>query len=95
MRKIQKARSYVFWGNLALSVWYNRLIDSYLPRCMTFRLFQNAPMLSGGILRVSVRYRYSLSVVDGDGEDRDGRAGHGVVAYAGDRVAGRGETAVA
>ena len=41
---------------------------------MTFRLFQNAPMLSGGILRVSVRYRYSLSVVDGDGADRDGRA---------------------
>lgn len=75
---------------------------------MTFRLFQNAPMLSGGILRVSVRCRYSLSVfavgircrcslsvVDGDGVDRDGRAGHGVVAYAGDRVAGRGETAVA
>ena len=52
-------------------------------------------MLSGGILRVSVRYRYSLSVVDGDGENRDGRAGHGVVAFAGDRVAGRGETAVA
>ena len=75
---------------------------------MTFRLFQNAPMLSGGILRVSVRYRYSLSVfaigiccryslsvVDGDGEDRDGRAGHGVGASAGDRVAGRGESAVA
>ena len=41
---------------------------------MTFRLFQNAPMLSGGILRVSVRYRYSLSVVDGDGVDCDGRA---------------------
>ena len=38
-------------------------------------------MLSGGILRVSVRYRYSLSVVDGDGEDRDGRAGHGVGAH--------------
>ena len=37
----------------------------------------------------------SLSVVDGDGVDRDGRAGHGVVAFAGDRVAGRGETAVA
>ena len=35
-------------------------------------------MLSGGILHVSVRYRYSLSVVDGDGVDRDGRAGHGV-----------------
>lgn len=62
---------------------------------MTFRLFQNVPMLSGGILRVSVRCRYSLSVVDGDGVDRDGRADHGVVAYAGDRVAGRGETAVA
>ena len=62
---------------------------------MTFRLFQNAPVLSGGILRVSVRYRYSLSVVDGDGEDRDGRAGHGVGASTGDRVAGRGETAVA
>lgn len=38
-------------------------------------------MLSGGILRVSVRYRYSLSVVDGDGEDRDGRADHGVGAH--------------
>ena len=38
-------------------------------------------MSSGGILRVSVRYRYSLSVVDGDGEDRDGRADHGVVAH--------------
>ncbi len=75
---------------------------------MTFRLFQNAPILSGGILRVSiryryslsvfavgVRYRYSLSVVDGDGEDRDGRAGHGVVASAGDRVAGRVATVVA
>lgn len=35
----------------------------------------------GGILRVSLRYRYSLSVVDVDGEDRDGRAGHGVVAH--------------
>ena len=51
-------------------------------------------MLSGGILRVSVRYRYSLSVVDGDGEDRDGRADHGVVAYAGDRVAGRADYGV-
>ena len=38
-------------------------------------------MLSGGILRVSVRYRYSLSVVDGDGEDRDGRADYGVGAH--------------
>ena len=44
---------------------------------------------------MSVRYRYSLSVVDGNGVDCDGRAGHGVVAYAGNRVAGRGETAVA
>ena len=51
-------------------------------------------MLSGGILRVSVRCRYSLSVVDGDGVDRDGRAGHGVGAFAGDRVAGRGELSV-
>ena len=48
---------------------------------MTFRLFQNAHMLSGGILHVSVRYRYSLSVVDGDRVDRDGRAGHGVGAH--------------
>ena len=48
---------------------------------MTFRLFQNAPMLSGGILRVSVRDRYSLSIVDGDGVDRDGWAGHGVGAH--------------
>ena len=30
---------------------------------------------------MSVRCRYSLSVVDGDGVDRDGRAGHGVVAH--------------
>ena len=44
---------------------------------------------------MSVRCRYSLSVVDGDGVDRDGWAGHGVVASAGDRVVGRGETAVA
>ncbi len=51
-------------------------------------------MLSGGILRVSVRCRYSLSVVDSDGEDRDGRADHGVVAYAGDRVAGRADYGV-
>ena len=49
---------------------------------MTFRLFQNAPVLNrGGILNVSVRYRYSLSVVDGDGEDRDRWAGHGVDAH--------------
>ena len=40
-------------------------------------------------------FERSLSVVDGDGEDRDGRAGHGVGAAAGDRVVGRGETAVA
>ena len=58
-------------------------------------MFQNAPMLSGGILRVSVRYRYSLPVVDGDGEERDGRTGHGVGASAGDRVAGWGESSVA
>ena len=48
---------------------------------MTFRLFQNVPMLSGGILNASVCNRYSLSVIDGDGEDRDGRAGHGVGAH--------------
>ena len=44
---------------------------------------------------MSVRYRYSLPVVDGDGEERDGRTGHGVGAPAGDRIAGRGESAVA
>ena len=44
---------------------------------------------------MSVRYRYSLPVVDGDGEERDGRTGHGVGASAGDRVAGWGESAVA
>ncbi len=47
------------------------------------------------VFAVGIRCRYSLSVVDGDGVDRDGRADHGVVAYAGDRVAGRGELSVA
>ena len=30
---------------------------------------------------MSVRDRYSLSIVDGDGVDRDGWAGHGVGAH--------------
>ena len=47
-----------------------------VPKCI-----HATGMSSGGILNVSVRYRYSLSVVDGDGEDCDGRAGHGVGAH--------------
>ena len=58
-----------------------------VPKCAYVERRHPACERSLSVFAVGIRCRYSLSVVDGDGEDRDGRADHGVGAFAGDRVA--------